>query len=105
MTKFIKVLLYFSETFLYQPTTEGFNVMGKYVPVDKAEEGRDIDLRDTLTETQEQLEEGEGIVAIAQRFHGKVALLVDTPNDFITVQSSGCERICAVPRHVVAQAS
>ena len=62
--------------------------MGQYIePAELVEEsGRRIELMGTLSETEEQLREGERIATFTQRPFGKVALLIDGEGDFVAVQ-------------------
>ncbi len=58
--------------------------MGKYVRQPSVVEnlGRKVELRDTLSATREQLRNGEELCAVAERRHGKVALVLDGERDF-----------------------
>lgn len=83
--------------------------MGAYIrPAEKVErEGRKIPLGDTWEITREQLQAGEELAAVAERAHGKVALLINHDGDFRAVKTTtvGFLGLYAVSAELAATAS
>jgi hypothetical protein len=82
--------------------------MGLYIrPATLVEEsGRRVSLESTWNATRTQLRPGEELSVVAQRAHGKVALLMKREGDFrvVSMSQQGILGLCAISAELARQA-